>query len=275
MTSPPLPAEILHADWPAGLARAVGAEPAPGGWVATTWLVRLADGRDAVAKLTPYPADDEVDGLTALAAAGVPVPRVYGHAGGTLVMERVGGPADWEAVGRGVAAMHQTIGPRYGWHRDNRAGKFVQPNAWADDWPTFFVERRVRVHLDDPLVPQEFRLRLQRACDGPIPERLPPHPAPALTHGDLWTGNVVAGRWVVDPEVSFAARELDLAYMQMSVRDPFPDRFWGAYRELAPIPGDFPERRRILELHHRLLNVRHFGDRAMPGLVATMESLGW
>ena len=43
--------------------------------------------------------------------------------------------------------------------------------------------------------PDELRRRLERACAGPLPELLPRRPPASLTHGDLWTGNVVGGRW--------------------------------------------------------------------------------
>lgn len=267
--------DLPDAEWPVGIARPVSAVRAPGGWVATTWLARLADGSDVAVKCTPYPADAEVDGLAALAAAGVPVPRVLGYRGGTLVMERVSGPPDWAGLGRAVAAMHRTTGERFGWHRDNRAGRFVQPNGWSDDWPTFFVERRLRVHLADPAVPAELRRRLERACDGPIQALLPARPTASLTHGDLWRGNVVDGRWVIDPEVSFADRELDLAYMQMSQSDPLPAQFWSAYLEQLPLPEGYRQRRRVLELHHRLLNVRHFGARTLTALDAVLAEHGW
>ncbi len=104
---------------------------------------------------------------------------------------------------------------------------------------------------------------------------LPDNPTPSLTHGDLWTGNTVDGRWVIDPEVSFADRELDLSYMLGATTSPFPPEFWDAYNSEWPIPGDFDERRRVLGLHHRLLGVRHFGDRSIPALVADLDALRW
>lgn len=270
-----IPGAVAGADWPEALARPASAEPAPGGWVARTYLAVLADGTRAVVKLTPYPADAEVDGLNALARAGVPVPEVLGHRGGTLVLRRVGGPPGWETLGRAVAGMHRVTHPRFGWHRDNRMGLFVQPNAWSDDWPRFFVENRVRTHLSDPRVPPELALRVARACDGPMAPMLAGSPWASLTHGDLWRGNVVDGRWVVDPEVSFADRELDLAYMLMSRDDPLPGEFWGAYREELPFRDGFEDRRRLLELHHRLLGVRHFGERAAGPLHELLTELGW
>ena len=124
-------------------------------------------------------------------------------------------------------------------------------------------------------MPAELRRRLELACDGPIRDRLPAHPTPVLTHGDLWMGNTIAGRWVIDPEVSAADRELDLAYMEMSTRQPFPDAFWAGYRDVAPLPDGYEARRPILQLHHRLLQVRHFGAGQLPALAGTLEELGW
>lgn len=252
-----------------------------GGWVGTTSLALLADGREVVVKETPYPADGEADGLRALASADVPVPTVLGTAAHVLVLERVGAAAppatgaDWATLGRAIAGMHQVTNDHYGWHRDNHAGRFPQANPWHDHWPTFFTEHRVRVHLDDRRVPIEFRRRIESACDGPLPARLPDRPTPRLTHGDLWLGNTIAGRWVVDPEVSFADRELDLAYMQMSTRAEFPDAFWGSYLATLPLEEGYTDRRPILELHHRLLQVRHFGDGQLSPLHTLLSEQGW
>jgi fructosamine-3-kinase len=269
------PLRLAGDEWPAALARPVTLVEMHGGWVGTTWRAHLGDGQVVIVKRTRFPADAEVDGLQALDAAGVPVPRVLGAAGRTLVLEEVAGPSDWALVGRAVAGMHRVAGPRYGWHRHNHAGRFRQDNTWSDDWPTFFVERRVRIHLTDPSVPASFRARLERACDGPIQALLPARPTPSLTHGDLWSGNVVAGRWVVDPEVSFADRELDLAYMQLSARNPFPPTFWAAYTAELPFPVGYAGRRTVLELHHRLLQVRHFGASQLPALDSALRAQGW
>ncbi|MFT3971586.1 MAG: fructosamine kinase family protein [Micropruina sp.] len=262
-------------DWPAELPEPVSLEPLGGGWVGSTRLATLTDGRRVVVKDCPYPAAGEADGLAALRTAGVPTPDVLAASGTRLVLEYLEGTPDWAAMGTAIARMHRCTGPRYGWHQDNRAGRFPQPNAWSDDWPSFFAEHRVRTHLDDPSVPRELARRLRRACDGAVQARLPSRPVPSLTHGDLWTGNTVAGRWVIDPEVSFTDRELDLVHMLGPSRNPFPAEFWEAYEHEWPIPDDLDERRLALGLHHRLLGVRHFGDRSVPALIADLDALGW
>ncbi len=271
MTSEPRPPD----GWPAALPQPRSLRPLAGGWVGQTRLATLGDGRRVVVKDCPYPAAIEADGLAALRRAGVPTPEVLAAVGARLVLEHVEGEPDWAALGAAVARMHRVTGPRYGWHLDNRAGRFLQPNTWSDDWPSFFAGYRVRAHLADPSVPAELAGRLQRACDGPLRAMLPSRPVPSLTHGDLWTGNTVDGRWVIDPEVSFADRELDLVHMLGPSRNPFPPEFWEAYEHEWPIPDDFAERRRVLGLHHRLLGVRHFGDRCLPALIADLDALGW
>ena len=262
------------AAWPPGLAPLVSTEPLKGGFICGTVRGRLADGREVVVKRCPYPAEVEADGLRALGAAGVPVPAVLGVGSQVLVLERVGGPPDWAALGRAIAGLHRTTGDRFGWHRDNFQGITVQPNGWYEDWPSFYVERRVRPHLADARVPGPLRRRIERACEGPLPALLRPRPPASLTHGDLWVGNVIEGRWLVDPAVSFADRELELAYMQLS--DSLPAEFWDAYMaEWPPDPG-YERRRPALQLHKFLNNIRHFGpDRYVPRIQAVLDTYGW
>jgi fructosamine-3-kinase len=202
------------------------------------------------------------------------VPQVLGLAGCVLVLEHVSGEPDWPGLGRVVAGMHRTTGPAFGWHRDNHAGRFVQQNAWLDHWGTFYAERRVRTHLADPRVPGDLRRRLDRACDGPLPQLLPVAPLPSLTHGDLSAGNVVDGHWLVDPEVSYADRELDVAYMQLS--RSLPPEFWAAYERAWPLDPGYELRRPALQLHHLLLQLRHFEPaRYRPRIEAVLDTYGW
>ena len=105
-------------DWPPGLPPLASTQPLKGGFICSTTMGFLADGREVVVKRCPYPAEVEADGLAALAGAGAPVPAVLGVAGHVLVLERVGGPPDWAALGRAVARLHRRTGSRYGWHRD-------------------------------------------------------------------------------------------------------------------------------------------------------------
>ena len=259
-------------DWPAGLPRSVDSRLLKGGLICTTTRELLADGRTVVVKRCPYPAEVEAEGLQALGAAGGPVPAVIAAAGHVLVLEHVQGVSDWSGLGRAMATVHRTTAARYGWHRDNPAGLFDQQNQWCDDWPTFFVTRRILAHLDDPAVPADIAQRLRTACAGPLPAMLPQHPPASLTHGDLWYGNVVDGRWMVDPAVCFADRELDLAFMQTG---GLPDELFEAYQREWPFEPGYEQRRPALQLHKMLVGLRHFGPARIARIVAVLDHYGW
>ncbi len=258
--------------WPDGLPESVEAVLLKGGLICTTTRERLADGRVVVVKRCPYPAEVEAEGLMALAAAGAPTPAVLGTAADVLVLEYVSGSPDWAGLGRAMATVHRTTADRYGWHRDNPAGRFDQRNDWSEDWPTFFVERRILAHLADPEVPAPIAERLRAACAGPLKEMLPTDPPASLTHGDLWFGNVVDGRWVVDPAVCFADRELDLAFMETG---RLPDELFDAYQREWPFEPGYQQRKPALQLHKLLTGLRHFGAVRLPRIVAVLDHYGW
>jgi fructosamine-3-kinase len=255
-----------------------------GGSICEVHEVRLADGRAAVVKETPYPAEVEADGLAALAAAGAPVPEVLACEGRMLVLAKVGvGSADggspagrWAALGARLAEVHATsaaAGELFGWPRQNRIGPLLQDNTEDGDWARFYAERRIRPHLDAPALPAEVRLRLERALDGPLAALLPPAPPASLIHGDLWSGNVVDGCWLVDPAVQRADRELELAFA--AVFGGIPPPFWDAYAATWPLADGWEERRPALQLHHLLVHVRLFGAAYVGAVTARLDALRW
>jgi fructosamine-3-kinase len=259
-------------DWPADLPPPVREEPLDGGYIGRTARVTLADGRIVVVKRCPYPAFQEAEGLRALGAAGAPVPEVLGVGASILVLEHVSGQPDWPGLGRAVARLHRTTASRFGWPTANYHGRFPQDNTWSGSWPDFYVQRRVAPQLARADLPADLRARIEAACTGPLPALLRSGPPASLTHGDLWPGNMIDGRWLVDPAVSYADRELDLAYLSLS--DTLPPEFMAAYHEEYPIDPDFEERRPALLLHKHLVNVRHFGERALPRLWTLLEHYG-
>jgi fructosamine-3-kinase len=246
--------------------------PLAGGSICTVWRVPLHGG-DVVVKETPYPAEMEAEGLNALASAGAPVPEVLEVGPEHLVLAFVEGQADWAGLGRALAVLHRTTAASFGWHAENRIGPLVQTNTWADDWPTFYAEHRIRPQLLTPALPGNVRHRLERALDGPLHDLLPARPPASLVHGDLWSGNVVCGRWMIDPAVHHADREYELAFAD--VFGGFPGAFWAAYEETWPLPDGWQERRPALQLHHLLVHVRLFGAGYVPSVVSRLDALRW
>lgn len=244
-----------------------------GGSICDVYAAELDDGAPVVVKRTPYDPRIEADGLEALRGAGAPVPSVLVVSDDLLVLERVGGTPDWEALGGAVADLHRETAARYGWHADNLIGSLPQRNGWWDSWPEFYAERRIRPWLGASALPGDVRRRLERALDGPLHDLLPDHPPASLVHGDLWSGNVVDGTWLIDPAVCHADREYELAFAD--VFGGFPRAFWDAYEAAWPLEGGWRERRPALQLSHLLVHVELFGSGYVGSVVARLDALGW
>lgn len=230
------------------------------------------DDRDVVVKTTDYDARVEADGLRALAAAGAPVPAVLSADQDRLVMEAVGGPEDWESLGRALARVHGETAEAYGYRIPNYLGPLPQPNPWTDSWAEFYARQRLAPYLPD--LTTELAGRLGAAIeDGRLAHLVEHGQRPSLVHGDLWAGNVVEGRWLIDPAVHYADRELDHAFS--AVFGGLPDRMWRAYEEVSPLDPGWEERRPALQLYHLLVHVRLFGGSYLTPVAERLDRLGW
>lgn len=249
--------------------------------IAEAWVADLVDGRRVVVKRTAdYDARLEADGLGALAAAGAPVPEVLAVTADVLVMTHVSGRADWAALGAAIAGLHRrTAGEAtadrqpFGWHQSNVIGPLHQDNTETADWGPFYAERRIRPYVEVDALPAAVARRLRAAVEGPLPTLVDHGAPPSLVHGDLWSGNVVDGSWLVDPAVYRADREVELAYMDLF--GGFPDALWRAYEEAWPLDVGWEQRRPALQLYNLLVHVAIFGASYVPPLVARLDRLGW
>lgn len=244
-----------------------------GGMIADVWQAELADGRTVVVKATATDAGLEAEGLEALAEAGAPVPAVLGVDTRILVLEHVEGDGDWARLGRRLAEAHGRLGAAFGWDRDNVIGPLPQDNTRDDRWPRFYAQRRIAPHLDHRALPDEVRRRLRSALAGPLPQLLAHDAPPSLVHGDLWSGNVIDGTYLIDPAVHHADRELDLAFLDLF--GGAPDAFWTAYHEVWPLDPGWEARRPALQLYHLLVHVGLFGAGYVRPVVQRLDQLGW
>jgi len=248
-------------------------------------FVKVASGERAAM------LDAEADGLRAIAnTRTVRAPRVVavGAAGrhAYLVVEwlDLSAQTNSAALGSALAQMHQAKpqagprGERFGWHRDNFIGATPQANGWSDDWPAFFVERR--------LAPQ-FALAARNGFTGElqrggeqiarrVPAMLQHHDAtPSLVHGDLWSGNAAAladGTPVVfDPAVYVGDREVDLAMTELF--GGFGATFARAYVKRWPLTDGYPLRRTVYNLYHLLNHLNLFGSTYLARIERSIDEI--
>jgi len=101
---------------------------------------------------------------------------------------------------------------------------------------------------------------------------------PSLLHGDIWSGNVLAGdhhiTGFIDPAIYFGHPEIELAFI--SLFNTFGPRFFNHYNELRPVtPGFFETRRDIYNLFPLLVHVRLFGGGYVSSVDENLTRLGF
>lgn len=230
-----------------------------GGNLSELVKITLADGRVGVVKTGPAPKC-EAEMLRAIAKSGAPAPKVLAVGETALVIEWLpsGGRLQKAAASLGtvVARLHKTTGRRYGWPQDYAFGPVTIPNRTVETWPAFWAERRLLNNL--PHIPADLARRIE-ALARDLPSRLPAKPRPALLHGDLWGGNVLADgtriTGLIDPACYCGHNEVDLAMLSLFGQ---PGRaFHQAYGPLEP---GHEERLPIYQLWPALVHLRLFGS---------------
>jgi fructosamine-3-kinase len=288
--------EALRTVLEAAIAAATGerfairdALPASGGCIHSSWVldsgraryfVKVNDERFAAS------FEAEADGLAALGAAGIRVPRPVAHGAGEgrafLVLEYLAlgppGDAGFRELGRSLARLHEHRGDAFGWRRDNFIGLTPQSNTRRASWIEFWQRERLAPQLA-AAARNGHRGRVQwlgEQVSEAVPWLLAGHdPEPSLLHGDLWSGNagfLVDGTPVVfDPAVYHGDAEADLAMTELF--GGFPESFYEGYREVRPIAGGYRLRRLLYNLYHVLNHLNLFGEGYRGQAERIMEQL--
>jgi fructosamine-3-kinase len=251
------------------------AERVGGGDINDAYRVRWDDGTLAFVKTradaAPGEYAAEAAGLRWLAEPGaLGVPAVLGvldePGARLLALEWLepGPPGDEAALGRGLAAVHAAGAPAFGGPRPARIGALALPNDPAPSWGQFFARRRLLPLLaparDRGALSRSGAEAVERVCDRIDDLAGPPEP-PARLHGDLWSGNVLAGRdgrpWLIDPAAYGGHREVDLAMMRLF--GGFSERVFSAYDEALPLAPGASERVALYQLYPLMVHVNLFG----------------
>ncbi|AXE20931.1 ketosamine-3-kinase [Runella rosea] len=204
------------------------------------------------------------------------IPEVYGYGknGGRayLIQEFVenGGqhPNFWRTFGQSLAKLHSHTQPFFGLNFDNYLGSLEQNNTFYENGIDFFVEKRLRpqagLALYNNLIGAELYNRLERFY--PLLKNLLPTEAPALIHGDLWSGNFLINEHgrvsLVDPAPYYGYREAELAFTHLF--GGFDDEFYENYQESFPFEPHFEARIPIYNLYPLLVHVNLFGRSYLP-----------
>ncbi len=168
----------------------------------------------------------------------------------------------WQQFGHGLAAMHKNTNEIFGLNEDNYIGTIPQPNKPANSWAAFYTQRIMHL-MQMALVEKKCALNdvllAEKLCAKF--DALFPTEQPALLHGDLWSGNFMAGETgqpvIYDPAVYYGHREMDIAMTMLF--GGFDKQFYTHYNEAYPLQPGWQQRVQLCQLYPLLVHLFLFG----------------
>ncbi len=169
----------------------------------------------------------------------------------------------WQNLATGLASVHKIGSNKFGYDKDNYIGVLPQSNSLEDAWSVFYVTQRLEPQFK--LSVDKGLLSIQDIGSTDFMEKIvaavcPPESA-SLTHGDLWSGNILCDgdgeAYFIDPCISYSHREMDIA---MSMKfGKFDQVFYDTYQELRPLHPKFNDRVDLYQLYFLLAHLNMFG----------------
>lgn len=262
-----------------------GNSPLTGGSINNVFLLDTSEGKK-VLKLNethrfPGMFDAEAEGLRELKNSHtVDVPNVFatgetGRMAYLLLEYREKAPQKpdfWSRFAQDLAALHKTTAPKFGFHSSNYIGSLPQYNHHHASAADFYLSERLEPQLKMALDNGFFFRGLENIFRN-ISEAIPKE-APSLVHGDLWNGNYITNEkglpCFIDPAVSYAPREMDLAMMKLF--GGFPEEVYREYDEIFPLAPGFKNRVSLWQLYYLLVHLNIFGRSYLPQVKNILDS---
>lgn len=166
----------------------------------------------------------------------------------------------WQQFAENLAILHKTTQPTFGLDHNNYIGSLPQYNGTQTSAADFYINQR--------LEPQ-FKMAKEQGFDFSkldvfyknIFSEIPNEP-PSLLHGDLWGGNYMVSEdgnpTLIDPAISFASREMDLAMMQLF--GGFSEDVFSHYHSIFPLENNWKQRVSLWQLYYLLVHLNLFGS---------------
>ena len=172
-------------------------------------------------------------------------------------------PDFWENFGRSLSQLHYNNAQQFGLNSNNYIGKLAQSNRQHNLWPDFYGEERilplVRKANEKGMLDEENLSAAEIICNKL--HNIFPEEQPSLLHGDLWSGNFIAGAngkaAIFDPAIYYGNREMDIAMSLLF--GGFDPQFYEAYQHHFPLQPNWRQRVALCQLYPLLVHLLLFG----------------
>lgn len=172
-------------------------------------------------------------------------------------------PSCYHDFGIMLAELHCKSNTVFGLDHNNYIGSLRQSNSFHSSWIEFFVQERlspqIKLAFDDKKITRSLVSSFEKFYNL-LPELFPIE-APALLHGDLWSGNFMTTEndepCMFDPAVYYGHREMDIAMTKLF--GGFLEDFYLSYNDTFPLEKGWQKRITICNLYPLLVHVNLFG----------------
>ncbi len=178
-------------------------------------------------------------------------------------VESAGRATDFfERLGKQLAVLHKNTSQHFGLDHDNYIGSLPQSNKQSSNWTEFYILQRLEPQLEmarnKNLMDKQANKQFNKMFN--VLHEIFPSEKPALLHGDLWSGNYLAGNegepLFIDPAVYYGHREMDIAMSRLF--GGFGEEFYSTYNNEWPMEKGWEKRMDICNLYPLLVHVNLF-----------------
>ena len=166
----------------------------------------------------------------------------------------------WKVFGEQLSQLHKTTTAEFGFSDSNYIGSLPQYNGRCKSAADFYVSQRLEPQVK-MASDRGFSLGDLSGFYRNILEEIPQE-APALLHGDLWSGNYMSNEaglpCLIDPAVCYGPREMDLAMMKLF--GGFPAEVFQVYHSHFPLQEGWEQRIPLWQLYYLLVHLNIFGS---------------
>ena len=180
----------------------------------------------------------------------------------------------WINFGSQLNLLHQKTQDKFGLNEANYIGCLHQSNINETSWANFYANQRL-----EPMLKMAINSGYLKGYSSRFEKlysklsNLFPEESPALLHGDLWSGNFIAGEnnkvWLIDPAVYYGHREMDIGMTLLF--GGFNKLFYESYNANNPLENEWKERIQLTQLYPLLVHVNLFGGEYVVSVKSAID----